>query len=196
MRANGNRGPPFSNDVAYCYMHEIAYWMKKLHNDNIVHRDLKPANVLVKWDKWQTGIGPKRWEKVRCCISDMETSGKVIGTLWYRAPEILRAIDAANRENRSVLREDPDVFSKSADVYSFGVTFYEILTGREPFEGHPYSQYEPVYSGRMRLQWPENLEPRVKRLLERCTDLLPSERPTFDEIWRILLPYVCRAFNL
>ena len=38
-----------------------------------------------------------------------------------------------------VISKKPEVFSRAADAYSFGMTCYEILTGKLPFEGHPLS---------------------------------------------------------
>jgi len=93
---------------------KIAEILEYLHSQGIVHGDLKPENFKLTDDilgvrLLDLGLA----EKVRSSGGE-----KPKGTLCYMAPEILRKQDVDHR----------------ADLYSLGIIFYEILTGRLPFE--------------------------------------------------------------
>ena len=86
-----------------------------LHDAGIVHRDLKPANIFV--ENGFVKIGDYGLSKF---ISSSRRSGQTesVGTVHYMAPEI------ANGR-----------YGKQIDIYALGVLFYELLTGKLPFDG-------------------------------------------------------------
>jgi len=97
-----------------------------------------------------------------------------MGTGFFRAPEVLRA-----------LRDGTEVeFSAAVDVYGFGMVCYELLTGKLPFQGHPMSDYDLVLLGKR----PDVSRPPpcMRELLHRCWDDDPHQRPVWDEILQIL----------
>jgi eukaryotic-like serine/threonine-protein kinase len=87
------------------------------HRSGVIHRDIKPANVLVA-----EGGGLKVADfgiaKAAFADGDVTTTGSILGTVTYLSPEQLRG-------------EEPD---QRSDIYSLGVTLYELLAGRAPFE--------------------------------------------------------------
>ena len=87
------------------------------HRSGVIHRDIKPANVLVA-----EGGGLKVADfgiaKAAFTDGDVTTTGSLLGTVTYLSPEQLRG-------------EEPD---QRSDIYSLGVTLYELLAGRAPFE--------------------------------------------------------------
>src|SRR5580698_7900144 len=92
----------------------------QLHNRSVIHKDLKPSNVLVDaatGHAWLTGFGiASRLPRERQSSGPPEF---IAGTLPYMAPE------QTGRMNRSI--------DSRSDLYSLGVTLYEILTGNLPF---------------------------------------------------------------
>jgi predicted ATPase/signal transduction histidine kinase len=98
----------------------ITAALGKLHEHGLVHRDLKPANILVDFAEGQahiTGYGiASRLPCERQAVSPPES---IIGTLAYMAPEQTGRINC------------PVDFR--SDLYSLGVTFYQMFTGSLPF---------------------------------------------------------------
>jgi serine/threonine protein kinase len=155
----------FSSDLEKIHiMREIASGIRELHSSGRIHKDIKASNILVgmKVDNGPLGFV----EEVK--IGDYESSDDVVGTGFWRAPEVLQAV----RDRSSDLRL---VYSPAVDVYGFGMVCYEILTGQIPFEGHPKSDYDLVLSGQ-RPDIPDHVDPDLRDLLHRCwhDDPLPS----------------------
>jgi PAS domain S-box-containing protein len=98
----------------------IASALAKVHQRGLVHKDVKPANILVHPDSGEvrlTGFGlasPLMRERQRPASPE-----SIAGTLAYMAPE------QTGRMNRSV--------DSRSDLYAFGVTLYQMLTGSLPF---------------------------------------------------------------
>src|ERR1700737_4568138 len=98
----------------------LATALRCLHERGLIHKDIKPANVLVdiaSGGVWLTGFGiasrlPREHQ-------NREPAEVIAGTLPYMAPE------QTGRMNRSI--------DSRSDLYSLGITFYEMLTGTLPF---------------------------------------------------------------
>src|SRR5258705_11553728 len=119
----------------------LASALGQLHAQGIIHKDIKPANLLVDTATgrvWLMGFGiASRLRRERQAPEPPEV---IAGTLPYMAPE------QTGRMNRSI--------DSRSDLYSFGVTLYEMLTGSLPFVASdprwsgctatvPGSQYRP-----------------------------------------------------
>jgi len=114
-----NKGQPL--DLMYFLRIAIglASAINQVHGRGLVHKDIKPANVLVDdaGNVWLTGFGiASRLPHERQSPVPLEI---IAGTLAYMAPE------QTGRMNRSI--------DTRSDLYSLGVTLYEMLTGTLPF---------------------------------------------------------------
>ena len=117
---NSSLGKPLELGVFLRLALAITYAIGRLHERGLVHKDIKPANILVDPDTeqvWLTGFGiASRLPRERQAPEPPEV---IAGTLAYMAPE------QTGRMNRSI--------DSRSDLYSLGVTFYEMLTGSLPF---------------------------------------------------------------
>lgn len=185
MSTNRTHPGPFSVEDAEMMMYRVAAGMKWLHDHEIVHRDLKASNVLCT-------KGRRGWSAY---VADFECSMGVVGTGFFRAPEILKAYKEwdKERDKPSPAISDPELFSKTADVYSYGMTCYEILTGKFPFQGLLLRNY---IEGRVPEDVPNYVDkPWILDLLKACWRVTSTTRPSFGEILKIFLDNSTRCKN-
>jgi len=105
-------------ECAYELMREIAGALGELHRSGIMHRDLKPTNVMFREDDSLVLIdfGLAKQAKLRAEITG---TGEIFGTPYYMSPEQGHGGEVDAR----------------GDIYALGIIFYEMLTGRKPYEG-------------------------------------------------------------
>jgi hypothetical protein len=120
------------------------------HDEGIVHRDIKPENILID-RRGRVKVADFGLAKLLGTAADtgLTATRQVMGTLHYMAPEQL----AGTRD-----------IDHRADIYSLGVTFYEMLTGELPLGRFPPPSRTPGVD--------ERLDAVVLRALERA----PAER--------------------
>src|SRR5216683_1954322 len=113
-------GPPMEVRSFLHLAIALAAALTQVHRTGLVHKDIKPANILVNRTTGEvrlTGFGiASRLPRERQAPAPPES---IAGTLAYMAPE------QTGRMNRSI--------DSRSDLYSLGVTFYQMLTGSLPF---------------------------------------------------------------
>jgi eukaryotic-like serine/threonine-protein kinase len=99
------------------YVHQVLAALSYAHNRGVVHRDVKPANIMVTADGTAklTDFGVAK----SMVGEELTRPGTTVGSLYYMSPE--QALGGCPIDARS-------------DIYSLGITVYELLAGRRPFE--------------------------------------------------------------
>ncbi len=105
-------------DAVVWLIKQVAEGISHAHQRGIVHRDLKPANILLTDEGLPMVLDFNLSENV---VVNGRTSLLVGGTLPYMAPEHLEAVSSGGK------------IGVQTDLFSLGVIFYELLTGRRPF---------------------------------------------------------------
>jgi len=119
--ANRLTRAPLSTAEVVNYADQVLSALSYAHKQNIIHRDIKPANMMLT----PQGVVKLMDFGIARSSTDgsLTTTGTTLGSLNYMPPEQVRGEAADAR----------------SDIYSFGVSLYEMLTGRLPFRGD--SQY-------------------------------------------------------
>ena len=138
---------------------QVSYGLEAAHAEHIVHRDIKPQNIMISKEGkvYVTDFGIAR-------ASTSQTVGtSEMGSAYYFSPEQAKGAKCDER----------------SDIYSLGITMYQMLTGRVPYEGDsavavallhiqgemvPPSEYEPLI--------PISLE----KIVLKCTAKNPEDR--------------------
>lgn len=158
-------GKKLTDDEIWKYISDVSAGLHRLHTNSpqIIHQDIKPANVLIdnsgNYAITDFGISSRRGG-THGFYYDEGTSG----TLAYMGPERF---------------QDETEPLPQSDIYAFGATLCEILTGTVPFgEEGGKTQVEE------QLTMPElpGVSPDIKRLVYACLSKQPGDRPTAEQI--------------
>ncbi|MHC5939194.1 AAA family ATPase [Nostoc sp.] len=143
---------------------EITSKLAQIHTCNIVHKDIKPQNILVNLETNQVKITdfgiaafiPYEQQRV-------SSSSRIEGSLPYLSPE------QTGRMNRGI--------DHRSDLYSLGVTFYEMLTGQLPFQGkdalewvHCHIAKSPLSPTKLNSDIPQMLCDIIMKLLSKVAE--------------------------
>jgi serine/threonine protein kinase/tetratricopeptide (TPR) repeat protein len=164
---------------------QAAEALEHAHSVGIVHRDIKPANLMIdgQGKLWVTDFGLAR----TAADAGLTMTGDVLGTLRYMSPEQALA-------KRIVV-------DHRTDIYSLGVTLYELLTGEAPFAGKDRQELlrqvafeEPKRLRRIDQQIAPELETIVLKSMEKNpADRYGTAHELADDLQRFLREEPIRA---
>jgi len=164
---------PIPLDEALPIARQIAEALEAAHDHGIIHRDLKPANVKVRPDGTVKVLdfGLAKAMDQGSGIGDQGSGGAANSpTLSIHATEAGLILGTAAYMSPEQARGKP--VDKRADIWSYGVVLYEMLTGQRAFKGDDVSETlasvlkdAPAFDA-----LPASTPPRLRRILERCLE--------------------------
>ncbi|XP_027365180.1 uncharacterized protein LOC113872105 [Abrus precatorius] len=208
-------------ELALYIARDVSSALSELHLKHIIHRDIKSENILfdlvrkrdngaptVKLCDFDSAV-PLRATLHACCIGHLGTPPPCVcvGTPRWMAPEVMRTMYEKN------------TYGLEADIWSFGCLLLEMLSLQIPYSGMPDSHFLDSLQMGKRPRLTEELEvlssmnePRMIQsgeeleksdaeldtlkflvnLFHRCVEDNPSERPTAEEIHKMLLAHTGR----
>ena len=156
-------GERFSLPEVLRMMGELLDALDLAHEAGVIHRDIKPANVMVDRTGHVklTDFGVARITDPDADLGEATRAGALIGTPSYMSPEQIQG----------------QPIDRRSDIFSAGVLFYQLVTGKKPFEGTQWAlakkivQDDPV--------WPSALAkvaPEIDRVAVRALAKKPNQR--------------------
>ena len=147
---------PLEPYLALRITRDVASALGAVHEAGIVHRDVKPTNVMVdrRGQVRLTDFGVAR------TLEDTSSSGMMVGTMKYMAPEQARGKEVDRR----------------ADIFSLGVVLYEMLNGTPPFGGSLDALIARVTKAPPPLPVGLEVSDAVRALVSRCMAKRPEQR--------------------
>ncbi len=144
------------------YLLQVANGLGYAHSEGVIHRDIKPGNIRVLEDG-QIKIMDFGIAKLASAETQLTQKGVTMGTASYLPPEQVRGAELDHR----------------ADIFSFGVLAYELLTYERPFKGNTLSAliYQILYKVPVPMLdvWAECPAP-LSDLIAKCLEKKPERR--------------------
>lgn len=157
-------GPIPENKTIY-FFNQILDGLQYAHAKSIVHRDIKPSNVFITQEGNAKILDFGIAKILKEGGMNMTKDGARLGTVLYMSPEQVKGQQVDSR----------------SDIYALGVTLFEMLTGRCPYNEHTLSEYD-VYQKivneplpRLRDFYPAISE-RMQNIIDKATAKDPSQR--------------------
>ncbi len=138
---------------------QVSMGIEAAHNNHIIHRDIKPQNIIISKDG---KVKVTDFGIAKAATSNTITSN-VMGSVHYTSPEQARG----------------GFSDEKSDIYSLGITLFEMLTGRVPFNGDTTVAIaikhiqEPMPSPR---RYAEDIPVSVEQIVFKCTQKSPDRR--------------------
>lgn len=144
-------------ESAMSYLRQIALGLGAIHELNIIHRDLKPGNILFHDEETLkiTDFGAAKI--ISDEMQDITINNMVVGTPYYMSPEQGTGMKVDQR----------------SDIYSLGVLFYQMLTGKRLFTANSISKLIHAHLNESVPQLPENMskyQPLIEGMLAKDPD--------------------------
>ncbi|KAG9292670.1 hypothetical protein G9A89_008256 [Geosiphon pyriformis] len=147
---------------------DIAEGLDSIHSSGMVHRDLHSGNIL-QLNTISVNIGdlglcqPVKNEAITT------EKKKIYGVIPYIPPEVLRG----------------EKFTTAGDIYSYGMLLWELATGKPPFHDCPHDHIliNAILNGYRHKITSPFIPPSIAKIIVKCWDINPKNRPTAREVW-------------
>ena len=153
LYAYNNNKKAFAGEV----FRSILSGIMALHDAGYIHRDIDPSNIMVtsegKIKLIDFGIA-KKFNELGTVDKQLTSTGQFVGKTHYAAPELL--LGDLNNQNRTT------------DIYSLGITLYQLMTGHLPFDG----PFQEVHDKQLHEKLPlkDIQDKTVRKIIEKATE--------------------------
>jgi serine/threonine protein kinase len=161
------RQGPLPAGLAIEIVDQVAAALEAAYKEQIVHRDIKPGNMLVRFnDEGAPNVKVIDFGLVKATAklqseADLSLPGGFTGTALFASPEQCAGNEVDTR----------------SDIYSLGVTFWEILTAKLPFTGSTVQVMSKHQHAPLPLEQLKGLPPAIVTLLKKMLAKNPDQRP-------------------
>ena len=181
IKAHEKFNKPVREEEVWNILLQSMNALEYIHSKDVIHRDIKPANLFMTNDKTikigDFGVAAK--------IAGIQTSvrgggftGTIVGTPMFMSPEILREED----------------YDKKTDVYSMGISMYELCFFQSPKKGGIDMNGNVVFVN-VPLKNNQNLySPQLISILEKMVEEDKSKRPTSSELCQMIRAQYIQTF--
>ena len=145
----------------YRIIHDVASALAYAHEKHIVHRDIKPGNIMYGADS--NAVKVADFGIARLLDNSRTTTGEILGSPLYMSPEQLQGSKVG----------------ATADIFSLGVTFYQLLTGELPFDADNLAAltYEMIHTKHKSVRAVrKDLPASAARIVNQCLQKAPKNR--------------------
>ena len=160
LRGQLQRQQPLEIPLVVNWMLDIADALTRAHRLQIVHRDVKPDNILLD-QEGQARLTDFGVAHLGGSWTPLTSAGQALGTVNYMSPEACQTLSA----------------SPAQDLWAFGVTLHELLSGRPPFSGAGPGQVIMAILTRPPDPIGRELPAELQELLDRLLAKDPEQRP-------------------
>ena len=144
------------------WLMQVCLALKYIHEKEILHRDIKPSNILLMDNIAKLG----NFGVAKVLNSKLRHAKTMVATPQYLAPEII------NKEK----------YSYKADIWSLGVTFFQLMYLTYPFEGKTNEEMQKNIVAGKRKEISSSYNPKLVELINKMLSKRPEERPSAEEI--------------
>ncbi|HQZ88286.1 MAG TPA: protein kinase [Gammaproteobacteria bacterium] len=149
---------------------DIASGLDFLHQEHIVHRDIKSLNVLLD-QSYRAKLTDFGLSKVKTETKSQsmatKTSKDAVGTIAWMAPELFKR---------------KAVYTSKSDIYSLGITFWELAARKIPYSESPQEVISTFVREGEREDIPKDCPQKLASLIVACWESSPDKRPDADAV--------------
>lgn len=168
-----NKEPKLSLKNKLNKLDGIAIGLKIIHDQNLIHRDFHSGNILninIRDSDNHTSLITDLG--LACLVNSQKQEGQIFGVLPYVAPEVLQG----------------QPYTKTADIYSFGIIAYELLANNYPYYE---TELKDLSETNLTMKIIRGSRPNIdkvpipqkmKDLIKQCWDANPEKRPSASEL--------------
>ena len=151
----------YNKELFYSIILDVGTALKKINEMGVMHRDIKPNNIFIKSKKIKLG-------DFGCSIFIKDNNFEQVGTIFYTAPEILQDLN----------------YDEKCDLWSLGVTLYEIYFGVLPFgDKITINSVKKILSKNKKLNLLETGIPNLDILFNSLLTIEPKDRINYKDFF-------------